>query len=256
VATLLVLCDAAGFITRALTAPLPTHDASQLARLYDAMEEGDVLVYDRAACSFAHFALLWQRNLHAIFRLHQGRIVSFRPGRKHARQRSKGQRAGQPKSQWIKRLGQHDQLVRWFKPKDKPAWMTQQAYDALPDSLVLRELRYGVNRKGYRSQTVTLATTLLDPRQYPAAELAEQFRGRWETSGGRDESETPQANHEDGRAQVQEPRRRAQGSGRVHAGVQPGAPGDAAGGAATAGAVGPHQLHRRPALAERRAPWP
>jgi hypothetical protein len=179
-ATLLVLCNAAGFIAKTLAAPLDTHDASQLARLYDAMEAGDVLVYDRAGCSYAHLALLLRRNLHAIFRAHQKQIISFRPGRKAARQLPKSRRAGQPKSQWLERLGPCDQLVRWFKPTDKPDWMTRQAYDALPDSLVLRELRYTVNRKGFRTKSITLVTTLLDARKYPWRELAEQFRDRWE----------------------------------------------------------------------------
>jgi hypothetical protein len=178
-ATLLVLCDAAGFVVRTLTAPLYTHDASQVAHLYDAMERGDVLVYDRAACSFAQLALLLTGNLHAIFRVHQKQIVSFRPGRKHARRLPGDRRTGQPKSQWLKRLGRHDQLVRWFKPRQRPDWMTPAHYDALPDSLVLRELRYHVRRQGFRSKTITLVATLLDPRKYPAQELAEQYRGRW-----------------------------------------------------------------------------
>lgn len=180
VATLLVLCNPAGFIVRTLTAPLRTHDASQLTRLYETMRAGDVLVYDRAGCSFAHLALLLQQNLHAIIRMHQKQIVSFRPGRKHRAVCGKGQRAGKPGSQWLKRLGKRDQLVRWFKPTQKPRWMSRQRYDALPDSIVVRELRYTVNHKGFRSKTITLVTTLLDPRAYPKEELAEQFRGRWE----------------------------------------------------------------------------
>jgi len=179
VATLLVLCDAAGFILKTIACPLRTHEASRAAALHDELQPDDVLVYDRAGCSFAHLALLFQRHLHGIFRVHQKQIVSFRPGRKHARQLDKRQRAGRPKSQWIERLGPCDQLVRWFKPKNKPRWMTRQAYDALPDSLVLRELRHHVHRKGFRSQTITLVTTLLDPRRYPAEELADQYRSRW-----------------------------------------------------------------------------
>jgi len=97
VASLLVLCNAAGFIVKTLVAPLRTHDASQLHRLYAAMQAGDVLVYDRAACSYAHLALVLQHHLHAIFRMHQKQIVSFRPGRKHARQLAK---ADPPDSGW------------------------------------------------------------------------------------------------------------------------------------------------------------
>jgi len=63
-----------------------------------------------------------------------------------------------------------NQLVRWFKPAQKPAW----TFDALPDSLVLRELRVTASRPGFRSKSVTLATTLTDAEAYPKAELADR----------------------------------------------------------------------------------
>ena len=180
VASLLVLCNKAGFIVKTLAAPLRTHDASQIAKVHDQLEADDVLVYDRAGCSYAHLALIRERNLHAIFHMHQKQIVSFRPWRKHKAQFRKGQRAGKPSSQWLQRLGKQDQLVRWFKPKDKPEWMSQEQYDALPDSIIVRELRYHTNRKGFRTKVVTLVTTLLDPQEYPARELADQYLGRWQ----------------------------------------------------------------------------
>jgi hypothetical protein len=180
VSTMLTTCNAAGFITQAKALPLRTHEASQIDQLHDSLEPGDVLVYDRAACSYVHLCLILQRNLHAIFRMHQKRIVSFHPRRKHAGQCDKKKRVGKPKSQWLCRLGKSDQLVRWFKPRTKPRWMTQEAYDALPSELVVRELRYRVRRRGFRTRTITLVTTLLDPEKYPAKELAEQYLGRWE----------------------------------------------------------------------------
>jgi len=179
VATTLVLCDAAGFIVKMLAAPLHTHEASQLAALHDAMEPGDVLVYDRAGCSYTHLAMLLSKGLHAIVRIHQRQKVSFAPGRKHAAQLPKKQRAGVPTSQWLKRLGPCDQLVRWFKPDNCPKWMDQADYDALPESLVLRELRYRIDQPGFRVREVTLVTTLTDAEAYPAAELAEQYDQRW-----------------------------------------------------------------------------
>lgn len=180
VATLLVLCNAAGFIAKVLPMPLKIHEASQLTRLYDQLQRGDVLVYDRAGCSYTQLALISKRFLHAIFRLHQKQIVSFRVGRPHAPMSGKGQVKGKPKSQWMKRLGKRDQLVRWFKPPRKPVWITPEQYDALPETLVLRELRYTVCKKGYRSKSITLVTTLIDAEKYPKHELAEQYLGRWD----------------------------------------------------------------------------
>ena len=180
VATLLVLTNAAGLIVKTIAAPLRTHDASQLSKLHDQLEPGDVLVYDRAGCSYAHLALLSLRDLHGLFRMHQQQIVSFRYRRKHAGRFPKAQKAGKPKSQWIKRLGRNDQLVRWFKPKQRPHWMTRKQYDQLPESLELRELRYTVNHKGFRTKSITLVTTLTDPVAYPVDELAEQYGLRWQ----------------------------------------------------------------------------
>ena len=180
VATTLVLCDAAGLIVRALAAPLRTHEASQLTALHASMEAGDVLVYDRAGCSYTHLALLISQGLHGILRMHQRQKVSFRAGRKRAAELPKAKRKGAPTSQWLERLGTKDQLVQWFKPKQRPQWMSPAEYDALPESLVLRELRYTVDRPGFRTKTVTLVTTLIDSQEYPKSELEEQYQKRWQ----------------------------------------------------------------------------
>ena len=50
----------------------------------------------------------------------------------------------------------------------------------MPDTLVVRELRYRIRRRGYRTRTVTLVTTLLDAERYPQAELADLYYRRWQ----------------------------------------------------------------------------
>jgi hypothetical protein len=180
VCTLLVLCDAAGLIRKTLALPLNSHDASHLHRLHDQLDAGDVLVYDRAGCSFVHLALLLSRQLHGVIRMHQRQIVNFRPGRRCVRQLPGGKpKKGTPTSRWIRKLGDFDQLVQWYKPDTRPRWMPQEQYDALPDAITVRELCYGVRRKGFRTKRVTLVTTLLDAEAYPKDELADQYRDRW-----------------------------------------------------------------------------
>jgi hypothetical protein len=63
--------------------------------------------------------------------------------------------------------------VEYFKPQRKPPWMDQQEWQQLPQSIKVREIRRQVKRDGFRSITVTIVTTLLDPEQYPADELIE-----------------------------------------------------------------------------------
>ena len=57
--------------------------------------------------------------------------------------------------------------------------MTPEQYAALPESLLVRELRYTIKRRGFRVREVTLVTTLLDPQRYPATELAQLYLRRW-----------------------------------------------------------------------------
>ena len=168
-----------GFLLKVLTAPLRTHDMAQAALLHPELEEGDVLIGDRAFSSYAHLALLLRRKLHGVFRMHQRQIVNFHP---HRAYNGPGQRPkkGRPTSRWLKRLGVHDQVVETFKPKAncRPTWMSAEDYEALPRSIVVRKMRYQVPR-GRRTREVTLVTTLLDAAGYPAKDLARLYGQRW-----------------------------------------------------------------------------
>lgn len=83
-----------GLLVKTLTFPLLVHEKSRVWLLHPLLEEGDLLVGDRGFCSYAHLALLSARGVAALFRLHQGQIVSFRPHRKHY-DRRKGHGRGQ-----------------------------------------------------------------------------------------------------------------------------------------------------------------
>ena len=179
VAHLLTLFHAGtGFIIKVLTAPLRTHDMAQTAILHPELAQGDILVGDRGFCSFAHLALLVSRGLHGVFRAHQKQLIDFAPHRPFQKGRKRGQK-GLPTSRWLRRLGKHDQLVEYFKPKNRPEWMSAEEYDALPASLVVRELRYSIPRGGFRTRDVTLVTTLLSAQLYPSTELAKLYGTRW-----------------------------------------------------------------------------
>jgi hypothetical protein len=185
VAHLMTLFHAStGCLLRIATAPLRTHDMAQAQRVHDALRPGDVVVADRGFCSYAHLALLQNLGVFAVFRSHQKTIVNFRRGRAHDGPnalRKKGRRAtGQPHSRWLKWLGACDQLVESLKPKQRPKWMTSEAYAQLPDSIQLRELRYRITQRGYRVREVTLVTTLRASELYPAAELATLYQRRWD----------------------------------------------------------------------------
>lgn len=171
-----------GMITKMLAAPLRTHDMSRVAKLHPELRAGDVLVADRGFCSFAHLALLFQRGVHGLLRIHQRVIVDFTPGRPHVRPHGgkANRKSGKPRSRWLTQLGQTDQIVQWLKPANKPHWMSAQQFAALPATITVRELRYTIHAKGFRPEAITLVTTLLDAACYSLPRLAGLFRQRWE----------------------------------------------------------------------------
>jgi hypothetical protein len=171
-----------GVLLKLVVAPLLTHDLAQVQKVHPTLAPGDVLVADRGLCSYAQLALLVQAGVHAVLRVRARQIVDFTPGRPFVTPGVRRTPAvkGIPRSRWLKTLGVHDQLVTWLKPKTCPSWLTREALAALPEALVLREVRYRISTPGFRTREITLVTTLLDAEIYRVAELAELDHQRWQ----------------------------------------------------------------------------
>jgi len=147
---LMGLLDAAtGLFVGLLGLPLFQHDMRAMIQLHPMLRAGDILLGDRALCSFAHFALLQARGVFACVRLHQRRKNS---------------------------TGGAD---RWHKEKKPPAWMEAAQYAQLPEWLEVRIVRYSVHQKGYRTTSVIVATTLRDEALWPDEKIAELYGHRW-----------------------------------------------------------------------------
>ena len=178
-----------GLMLQALGFPLYTHEQSKVRMLHPLLSVGDLLVADRGFCSFVHLVMLFSRGVQGLFRIHQRQIVDFRPHRRHRRtygktgKRSTGRKARggpMPRSRYVRRLGKHDHVVEYFKDAaGRPRWMSDEEFAALPDSLLVRELRFAIPSKGQRTLCVTIATTLLDPQLYPKQKIAELYGVRW-----------------------------------------------------------------------------
>ncbi len=135
-----------------------TGENSLFRTLHDLLQEDDVVLADRYFSGWFDIALVRQRGAHFVVRKHQLRPTDFRTGR---------------------RLGREDHLVCWSKPP-RPAWMSKEQYDSLPDCLTLREIRVRVRQKGFRTKVLVAITTLLDPEQYSANQIAVLYRRRWQ----------------------------------------------------------------------------
>jgi len=135
-----------------------TGENSLFRRLYDALEEGDIILADRYFSGWSDVALPLGRGIDIVVRKHQGRATDFRTG---------------------KRLGKDDHLVFWTRPQ-RPKWMSAEQYATLPEELTLREVRIRVVQRGLRTRSLVVVTTLLDSEQYPPEEIALLYRRRWQ----------------------------------------------------------------------------
>lgn len=134
-----------------------TGEAALLRQLTESFEAGDVVLGDRAFGGFYELAFWQSRRVDTVARLHHARRTDFRTGR---------------------RLGREDHVVVWSRP-DRPEWVDDALFAALPRRLAVREVAVRVTEPGFRTRRVVVATTLCDARTYPAAALAELYRMRW-----------------------------------------------------------------------------
>lgn len=145
------LLDAAsGLFIQLLGLGLFAHDMRGVIGLHSSLRRGDILLGDRAFCSFAHFCLLTQAGVLGCFRLHQKRPTD--------------------------RLG----IVRWDKPREVPAWMTAGQFDSLPPWIQVRIVKHTIRHDGYRTRVVFIATSLSDTEQWSDDRIAELYARRWE----------------------------------------------------------------------------
>jgi hypothetical protein len=133
-------------------------EISLLRRMWDLFREGDVLLTDCLMCTWTELVMLQQRGVDSVTRLNRAtRTADFRRG---------------------KRLGKDDHVVRWRKPR-RPRSIDRETYDSLPEFLTVRELRVRVEQPGFRTKTLVVATTLLDPEEVAKSDVADLYRARW-----------------------------------------------------------------------------
>ncbi len=136
------------------------HELNLLRRLLDVFKAGELVLADRGFSCYSLLALLWEKNVPALMRLHQARNADLRRGL---------------------RLGKEDRLLAWSKPKNwERRYLPWKLWKRLAPELWVRIVRVSLRRPGFRTRSVTLVTTLLDPEVYPAEQIALLYLRRWQ----------------------------------------------------------------------------
>ena len=134
-----------------------TGETALLREVWDQFGPGDILLADRYYCSYFMIALLMERGVDFVVRLHRGRQADFRRGT---------------------HLGRGDHLVEWTRPA-KPDWMDQETYDRMPPTIRVREVHVQVHQPGFRANSFVVVTTLTDADTCTREDLAELYHQRW-----------------------------------------------------------------------------
>ncbi len=133
-----------------------TGETALLRQVIDCFKPGEVLLADRYFCSFFMLALLKSRGVDVCMRLHQLRKVDLST------------------VQW---LGDNDYIDTWHRPQ-KAKWMSQAVYDSIPERLPIRIVMLDAVENS-RTESLEVATTLLDPKAYPASQIGRLYGYRW-----------------------------------------------------------------------------
>ncbi len=136
-----------------------TGEISLLRRLMNTLEQGTLLVGDAIYCVYAELALLAARKVDFVLPQNNERRTDFRRGT---------------------RLGRRDHIVTWTKPARRPERLSPAEWAAVPATLTVREVEVRLHRRGFRSKTIVVVTTLLDAIEYSASDLGELYAMRWE----------------------------------------------------------------------------
>ena len=147
-----------GAVLHAVMANLSQHDLRFMRQLQGQLQKGDILLGDRAYGEYGTLATWPQAGVDVVARLHQGRKVDFRKAR---------------------RLAQNDALFVWHKGQRQTDMFSRRQWRRLPDQLTVRIVRFTATIRGHRARRITLVTSLLDPKLYPAQQLIGLYARRW-----------------------------------------------------------------------------
>ena len=138
---------------------LHDHDLRLFHLLWQVLQRGDILLGDRAFGEFTTLAALpkWL-GVDVLARLHGARKLDFRKAQ---------------------RLGKHDGLFVWKKGYQQSRILSATEWGLLPAEITVRIIRFTATIRGFHSRRITLVTSLLDPKLYPAAELVALYARRW-----------------------------------------------------------------------------
>jgi hypothetical protein len=147
-----------GSVLNVVMSSLHKHEVRLLRQLQGDLKAGDILLGDRAYGDYTTLATWPTGGVDVVARLNAMRKVDFRKAR---------------------RLAKNDGLFVWKRTHTSSQLLSGQEWRSVPDSITVRIIRFTATIRGHRGRRITLVTTLLDPKLYPAIQLIGLYARRW-----------------------------------------------------------------------------
>jgi hypothetical protein len=132
-------------------------ETSLLRQLYNELRPGDILVADSYLCTYWIVAACQLRGVKIVMKNHH-------------------KRDDDPLG--AKRFNKTERLATWLRPV-RPDWMDEAEYQTMPKQIVIRLVDVSVTNPGFRPTRFTVATTIMDRKDYPASWIASVYQSRW-----------------------------------------------------------------------------
>ena len=153
-----LFCLATGMILEWATGSLNVSETELFRSMLDALKARDVFVADRGFGGFVMFHLILQRGADFVVRI-----------KERSRKRLKV----------LRKISKNERIVIWYRPKIRPAWLAEDIWKTVPETLKLREISYQIDAPGFRTSRVVVITNLMDRQDYPAASFKDLYKLRW-----------------------------------------------------------------------------
>jgi len=139
-----------------------SHELPMLRKQWGTFKAGDIFLGDKGFCSYFDVSSFKDRGVDSVITLARRTPVS--------------------ETEAVKVLDQDDLLIHWKKParRHKLSSYSQEDWEGLPESLLLRQIKVTVDQPGFRVASFYIITTLLDAEEYPASEIADLYLQRWD----------------------------------------------------------------------------
>ena len=132
-------------------------ETALLWKMLDQLKPGDTLVADCYLCTYWIVAACKARGVNIVMKNHD-------------------KRDDDPPGAAV--IDKHQRITVWLRPQ-RPDWMSEEEYSECPERIKIRLVDVVVDQPGFRSKKYTIATTIVETKDFSRDWITSVYRSRW-----------------------------------------------------------------------------